>query len=162
MLLQVLSQVLSVVVSIPLEIVPTMGLVHHHHHHLRRATERFLTVNGTSPDASSHTDSSQNATFDPVLFWSVNAFIIIVTAVVCLYCCYGNTSWFTNIEQRRRLADAEYQATLREREERRKQAKIMSPEKRRRLLLASFRRHRVSMVCVLCLLDNGVLLLALI
>lgn len=85
--------------------------------------------------------------FDPVLFWSVNAFLIVGTMAICLYCCYGNTSWFTNTEQRRRQADAEYQATLREREERRKKAKIMAPEKRRRLLLASFRRHKVSMVC---------------
>lgn len=112
------------------------------HHRLRRVTERFL--NGTSSEDTSTSDDEYEG-FDPVLFWSVNAFLIVGTMAICLYCCYGNTSWFTNTEQRRRQADAEYQATLREREERRKKAKIMAPEKRRRLLLASFRRHRVSM-----------------
>ena len=124
---------------------PTIALVHNH---LRRATERLL--NATSPEDSSASNGDSNnadASFDPVLFWSINAFIILGSVTICLYCCYGNTSWFTNTEQRRRQADAEYQATLREREERRKKAKVMAPEKRRRLLLASFRRHRVSMVC---------------
>ena len=76
----------------------------------------------------------------------MNAFIFLVFIVAVCYCCYGDLSWLTNVEQRRRQADAEYQAHLREREDRRKKARIMSPEKRRRLLLASFRRHQVSMV----------------
>jgi len=94
---------------------------------------------------SSSSSAREQTAFDPRVFWTVNVCLIVLFVGICLYCYYGDASWFTNIEQRRRESDAEYQGTLRDRDQRRKNAKILAPDKRRRLLLASFRRHKVYM-----------------
>ncbi len=115
-------------------------------YNLRRAVESLS--NETILEDSLDTDVyNETGEFDARVFWSINVGLIVFFIAICVYCYYADTSWLTNIEQRRRQTDAEYQASLRDREERRKQAKIMAPEKRRRLLLASFRRHNVAMVC---------------
>jgi hypothetical protein len=117
--------------------------------HLRRAAAEAVS-NETMPFVEDSLDQVPDAasreSFDPTLFWSVNAFILVLFIGIVCYCCYGDLSWLTNMHQRRRETDAVYQATLREREQKRKNAKVLSPEKRRRELLASFRRHKVSMV----------------
>ena len=126
--------------------------------HLRRAVMEIMVAanetavptfdNRTSVANTTSTSSPPNAQtqqFDPRVFWSVSFFIVVLFAGVVGYGCYSDVSWFTNVHQRRDT-DAEYQATLRAREEKRKQAKMMSPEKRRRALLASFDRHQVFMV----------------
>lgn len=84
--------------------------------------------------------------FEPKVFWSVNAFIFCVFMTMVLWCCYGDKSFLTNIQTRQEDSDRAYQATLREREERRKRAKMQTPQQRRRKLLQSFRRHNVSMI----------------
>ena len=88
-------------------------------------------------------DESYN--FDPVVFWCVNAFIFIMLATVLLWCCSGKANCLISGEAYVD-SDAIYQQTLREREEKKKKAKIDTPAKRRAKLLKSFRRHKVQMV----------------
>lgn len=88
----------------------------------------------------------QDAEFDHTVFWCVNGFIfLIVVAMVC-WCCYGDKS-FLNADQRRQETDRLYQASLREREQMRQQAKVDTPEQRRRKLQKLFQKHEVQMVC---------------
>lgn len=84
--------------------------------------------------------------FNSTAFWAVNAFISCVFLVVICWCCFGNMDFLTNMHQRREETDRAYQATVREREERRKQARLVTPEQRRRKLLQSMRRHKVVFV----------------
>jgi hypothetical protein len=113
--------------------------------HLRRAASADTTT-FAEDSLDSVPDTSSSSNFDPKVFWSVNAFTFALLIGIVCYGCYGDLSWLTNMHQRRREADAEYQAAVRHREQERKEAKKTSPAVRRRELLASFRRHKVSMV----------------
>lgn len=120
--------------------------VSRHHFYLRRVMVEVVS-NAT---ISSTSDVNVKEAFDPQIFWAVNACVVVALIATVCYCCYGdNMSWLTTMHQRRREADAQYQATVRAREQQRKEAKILSPEQRRRELLASFRRHKVTMVRII-------------
>jgi hypothetical protein len=84
--------------------------------------------------------------FDPRIFWAVNACFVVAVIGICCYFGFGDRSCFTLAHERRRQTDLVYQRNLVEREERKRKAKLMSPEKRTRLLLASFKKHQVMMV----------------
>ena len=89
--------------------------------------------------------NEEEGNFDPLVFWCVNGFIFLMMVMVGLWCCFADkTTWI--LTARGQESDQVYQQSLREREERRKQAKIESPEKRTRKLVQSFRRHKVQMV----------------
>ena len=124
--------------------------------YLRRVAEADVSANSTMTEIDEFVEAGQmsfnNTTeqgmieFDPRVFWSVNGFIFCLFTAMVLYCIYGDTSFLTNIQARQEDSDRVYQATLREREERRRQANMENPQQRRRRLLQSFRRHKVTMV----------------
>lgn len=115
-------------------------------HYVRRALEEIsnedVILDQDIPEAMA-ASSDETYDFNANVFWGVNAFISFIFLVVLCWCCFGNKDFLTNMHQRREEADRAYRATVREREERRKQAKIVTPEQRRRKLLQSFRRHKV-------------------
>lgn len=120
--------------------------------YVRRALTEL--ANETSPEvedvlldegaSEALTESSDDLyEFNSRVFWAVNAFISCVFLFVLCWCCFGNKDFLTNMHERREETDRAYQATVREREERRKRARTITPEQRRRKLLQSFRRHKV-------------------
>ena len=116
-------------------------------HHLRRALLAGAAVqNGLNKTEEQEHDDDWH--FDPRIFWAVNACFLVALLATCCYCSYGDRSCFTRAHERRLQTDLEYQRNLAAREERKRQAKIMSPAKRKRLLLASFVKHQVIMVSV--------------
>jgi hypothetical protein len=101
---------------------------------LRRRLEDALTP-----------DEGEDATFDPKVFWSVNAVIVCIVTLSCAwYCCLGGHQYLT--EMGRINSDEAYRQTVLERRQRQQEAKRDSPEKRRKKLLQSFQRTSVSMV----------------
>eukprot|EP00934_Nitzschia_sp_Nitz4_P006996 Nitzschia sp. Nitz4//scaffold278_size24532//5324//6238//NITZ4_008373-RA/size24532-augustus-gene-0.11-mRNA-1//1//CDS//3329545369//6986//frame0 len=112
-------------------------------HHLRRRLDSTpeMAFNQTGDD----TEVMMGGDFDPKLFWSVNGFIFFMLLSACLWCCFADKDWLMNMHARRMQTEAEYQATLRERAEQRRLAKIVTPEQRRKRLLQSFARHKVTM-----------------
>lgn len=106
--------------------------------------ERILTPS-TSNSTVTTADQDDDSNFDPRIFWGVNACFLIAVVVTCCYC-YHNRNCITQAHERRRQTDLEFQRNQLERRERKRKAKEISPEKLRRLLLSSFKKHRVMMV----------------
>ena len=96
-------------------------------------------------DDNSTTENDQGE-FNPNVFWGVNGFILCLFIVACCLCC--KSDWLTKLYDRRHQAagDRAYQRRVLERMQEEQQAKLESPEKRQRKLLASFKRHGVQMV----------------
>eukprot|EP00538_Stauroneis_constricta_P001072 CAMPEP_0119561442 /NCGR_PEP_ID=MMETSP1352-20130426/17645_1 /TAXON_ID=265584 /ORGANISM="Stauroneis constricta, Strain CCMP1120" /LENGTH=291 /DNA_ID=CAMNT_0007609651 /DNA_START=221 /DNA_END=1096 /DNA_ORIENTATION=+ len=109
---------------------------------LRVLQEAQQTEDDGMMDGSANSDEK---IFDSTVFWSVNAFVLFLILVMITCCVLGNTDWLTNVDQRRREADERYQASIREREREIAESKVETPEKRRKRLLQSFRRHKVLM-----------------
>ena len=101
------------------------------------------TNNSTEAPTELFDDGSE---FDPKVFWSVNAFIFVMLMAMCLFCYFGDKTWITNPEERRRRSDDAYRAALRDRLEQEAQRRLETPEQRTRKLLQSFKRHKVQMV----------------
>lgn len=95
-----------------------------------------LLVNTTN----STTDGTPTSDFNPKVFWSINAFIaflLVATVLGCWYRVYHCGVRFDSNTYRLRVLRAQEAAA---------EAQKESPEKRKRLLLASFRRHGVTKV----------------
>ena len=113
--------------------------------YLRRALLAGAAAENGSNDMEEQ-EHDDDWAFDPRIFWAVNACFLVAVLATCCYCSYGDRSCFTRAHERRLQTDLEYQRNLTAREERKRQAKIMTPAKRKRLLLASFKKHQVIMV----------------
>ena len=113
--------------------------------HLKSDTEKnnALVVRVFGVLAPKMKDGSE---FDPKVFWSVNGFIFVMLMAMCLFCYFGDKTWITNPEERRRRSDDAYRAALRDRLEQEAQRRLETPEQRTRKLLQSFKRHKVKMV----------------
>jgi hypothetical protein len=115
------------------------------------ATYEMATGTGSATTTSTTTTSAEGGTteddrtFDPRIFWAMNVCLLVAIVATCLYCKYG----FLSQEERRLRTDLEYQRNVMAREERKRKANYLSPEKRKKLLLASFQKHQVIMVCTL-------------
>lgn len=100
--------------------------------------------------SSSHGDGSNdncNGTFDPTVFWCVNAFILVLFVATILCCCYGKKEWmFQNAEERRRASDEAYRQSVLERQRRQQEATLETPAQRTKNLLESFALNKVQMV----------------
>lgn len=87
-------------------------------------------------------DNEEEWTFDPRIFWTVNVVVILGAILACCVLQKKYNCMATNPQ----ASDLEYQRSLVQREERRKQAKLLSPAQRKRLLMKSFRQNQVLMV----------------
>eukprot|EP00529_Nitzschia_sp_RCC80_P001627 CAMPEP_0113488784 /NCGR_PEP_ID=MMETSP0014_2-20120614/26196_1 /TAXON_ID=2857 /ORGANISM="Nitzschia sp." /LENGTH=372 /DNA_ID=CAMNT_0000382509 /DNA_START=109 /DNA_END=1227 /DNA_ORIENTATION=- /assembly_acc=CAM_ASM_000159 len=100
-------------------------------------------------DGGGDSNNSDATTFDPKVFWSVNAFILIlfVTTVGC--CCFGKKEWLNYFvydhETGRETSDMQYRRSVLQRMQRQQQSKVETPAQRTKKLLRSFRRHQVEM-----------------
>lgn len=92
--------------------------------------------------------NNDSNTFDPRVFWSVNAFIFVLFCVAIFLCCYyGKREWlFYDFEEGRRSSDEAYRQTVLRRRRQREEAKVETPEQRTKKLLKSFALNEVSMV----------------
>jgi hypothetical protein len=133
-----------------------------HERHLQRLSSTLFEVvngrmlsssdDGNSTSTHSNTtaaqDDSSGTSFDPNVFWFVNAFILVLICGTLFWCWrFGRQNWFLydGTEGRQQSDEAYRQAVLR-RQERQQQAKIDTPAQRTRKLLRSFQRHEVQMV----------------
>ena len=105
----------------------------------------------TTSTTTNTSDDDDN--FDPVVFWGVNAFLGVMLLVACGCCvvCGKNNHWnywltITNMHERRRQTDVDYQRQLRQQNETQEARKVDTPAVRKQKLLQSFQRHHVSMV----------------
>lgn len=104
-------------------------------------------TNTTAPPQDVSADDTTESSFDPSLFWSVNAFILILICGTLFWCYrFGRQNSFDVEGRRRESSDATYRASVLRRQERQNQAKIDTPAQRTRKLLRSFQRHEVRMV----------------
>lgn len=95
---------------------------------------------------SDQEDEAENQT-DPVVFWSVNAFILMLLVTVCswLWCCDGYKR-LTQVRQ----TDLHYAQILQQRNAEREARRQMSPQERQVAILQSLRRNQVRMVRIEC------------
>lgn len=86
-----------------------------------------------------------NGVFDARVFWSVNAFILVMLTATCTWCfCFGGLK---RMEEFRLVdTDLQYQQRVRDRQERRLAARRSTPAKRLARLKRSFQRNKVQMV----------------
>jgi hypothetical protein len=85
--------------------------------------------------------------FDPKVFWSVNAFIVVLLIGSCAWCyCYGGGKAFCLGSMNRTQSDQEYQRAVLQRRQREAEQTKDSPEKRKRKLAQSFQRNQVGMI----------------
>jgi hypothetical protein len=85
--------------------------------------------------------------FDHKVFWSVNAFIVVLLIGSCAWCyCYGGGKAFCLGSMNRTQSDQEYQRAVLQRRQREAEQTKDSPEKRKRKLAQSFQRNQVGMV----------------
>ena len=97
--------------------------------------------------ALSEEDGSSDGSFDPKVFWSVNALIFCIVVGSCAwFCCFGGREMLLLQGANRINSDETYRQAVLEREQRKIEAKRDSLGKRRKRLLQSFQRHSVSMV----------------
>lgn len=80
---------------------------------------------------------------DPVVFWGVNAFILVLLISVCswLWCC-GGYKGLTRVQQ----SDLQYAQRLQQRNAEREARRQMSPQERQVAIIQSLRRNQVRMV----------------
>ena len=91
--------------------------------------------------------SEEDSSFDPKVFWSVNAFILVLFCSALGICCFGKKEWFSfDGEFARQQSDETYRQSVLQRRRQQQEAKTDTPAQRTRKLLRSFRRHRVEMV----------------
>ena len=98
---------------------------------------------------STYSDITPNTAFDAPVFWGVNAFLLVLLVGLCVWCvwCGGKDHVESYLSANRRAdSDREYQATLRQRQEARLEARRSTPTKRRARLQRSFVRNHVQMV----------------
>ena len=94
-------------------------------------------------------DAPTSYSFDPKVFWSVNAFILVLFVTTVLWCCFGDKSFFTlNPEERRQRSDEIYRRRILEQRRRQEEAQKETPAQRTRRLLRSFAKHEVQMVSI--------------
>ncbi|KAL3896433.1 MAG: hypothetical protein SGARI_007173, partial [Bacillariaceae sp.] len=101
----------------------------------------------TGDDSSQQQQGGSN--FDPKVFWSVNAFILVLFCATVLWCCFGSDkSMFTllNPEERRQRSDEIYRRRILEQRQRQEEAKQETPAQRTKRLFKSFVKHQVQMV----------------
>lgn len=107
-------------------------------------TLSFLRRRLEDADVEGPVSNDGSASFDPKVFWSVNALIVCIIVGSCVwYCKYGS---FLLTEQGRNTSDEAFRQAVRERQQRQLERKRDSPEKRRKRLMQSFKRQSVSMV----------------
>jgi hypothetical protein len=100
---------------------------------------------------SSSSSYNKNATFDPKVFWCVNAFILVLVVTTLLFCCFGKWKWLHyNSENGRQVSDEIYRQTVLQRQREQQEAKMESPVQRTRKLLNSFEVNHVQMVKIFC------------
>ena len=106
---------------------------------------------------STEDDGSSGGSFDPKVFWSVNALIFcIIVGSLVWFCCFGGHKILLLQEGNRTNSDEAFRQAVLERQQRKEAAKRESPEKRRKRLLQSFQRHSVSMVSSLVAIQRDV------
>lgn len=93
-------------------------------------------------DAEDQNEDMETQT-DPVVFWSVNAFIFSLLVSVCswLWCC-GGYKGLTQV----RHSDLRYAQRLQQINAEREARRQMSPQERQAAILQSLRRNQVRMV----------------
>ena len=96
--------------------------------------------------ADADAGSSGETDFDRNVFWGVNGFLLLMLVTMGVWCCFCKKDWLINPHERRARSDEAFQRRVRERHERYKASKIVTPEQRRQRLLDSFMRHGVTMV----------------
>lgn len=91
---------------------------------------------------------AESSSFDPLVFWSVNAMLITLLLVVLVWCFRGGAEKISIYLTREAggMSDAAYLRRRRERREREAQEKKESPEQRLATLKKSFQRNKVQMV----------------
>ncbi len=114
----------------------------------------FLTGDDYSED--------MGGSFDPKVFWCVNAFIFVLLVGTIVWCCFCDKSWLFNVnpEERRQRSDEIYRRRILAQRQRQEQAKQETPAKRTKKLLKSFAQNKVQMVrkelssLALCLISS--------
>eukprot|EP00529_Nitzschia_sp_RCC80_P001890 CAMPEP_0113482450 /NCGR_PEP_ID=MMETSP0014_2-20120614/22925_1 /TAXON_ID=2857 /ORGANISM="Nitzschia sp." /LENGTH=375 /DNA_ID=CAMNT_0000375967 /DNA_START=355 /DNA_END=1482 /DNA_ORIENTATION=- /assembly_acc=CAM_ASM_000159 len=93
--------------------------------------------------------NNDDTTFDPKVFWSVNAFILALFLTTICCCCFGKKEWLDYFvydhESGRETSDMQYRRSVLQRQQRQQQSKVETPAQRTKKLLRSFRRHQVEM-----------------
>jgi len=86
--------------------------------------------------------------FDPRVFWSVNALLLTLLLIFLVWCYRGGAEKISIYLTREAagLSDAEYLERVRERREREAEEKKETPEQRLQSLKKSFQRNKVHMV----------------
>ena len=95
-----------------------------------------------------------NPDFDPKVFWSVNALLLFLICLSAIWCCFMQKHFYNETDRLNR-SDEIYRARRQRRLEECHEKRTMSPDERRRRLLANFSKHKVEMVrsCI-CLLQT--------
>jgi hypothetical protein len=93
--------------------------------------------------AADNQDEDMEHETDPVVFWSVNAFILTLLVSVCswLWCC-GGYKGLTQVRQ----SDLRYAHRQQQRNAEREARRQMSPQERQAAITQSLRRNQVRMV----------------
>jgi len=107
--------------------------------------KRFLSLLLLLPlYAAAKSDNNSDSGNDPVVFWSVNAFLITLLLSICswFWCCGGEK--FLN----RTSSDDLYRQRVTERNLQRARRRTMTAPERKKTLESSFLKHKVRMVCV--------------
>lgn len=91
---------------------------------------------------------SESSSFDPRVFWSVNAMLITLLLIVLVWCFRGGAEKISVYLTREAAgsSDAAYLQRVRERREREAQEKMETPQERLETLKESFQRNKVHMI----------------
>lgn len=122
-----------------------------------RRPSSFLLTHLIIKMSSIHSESSllmsrvlhqKDSSFDPRVFWSINALLITLLLIVLVWCFRGGAEKISNYLTREAAgsSDAIYLERLRERRERAAEEKKETPEQRLAKLKKSFQRNKVHMV----------------